>query len=511
MKRGILACLAGGFWLALKHPFLIVIKWLINIGFALLLAIPLHAALSAEFDQHPDSGQLAGQVGIPALFGFMENQGEYLAGVMAYWLPLLAVFILANLFVTGGILEVYRGGRSLSGGAFLRACGHHFPTLALVSLQSGLLLAVLVLAPYSFIADSYGRWLFDVMPNERMVILGYWIPLLIVALLLFPFVARVHGFARILACDAGDGAQGRFARGLASFWRALGFVFRRHWSSYALWALFVLVHLGVLFAYRQAAPWVASDQNMLAAAGLAQLALLARIWVGLATLGGELRFLDGRLTEAAPEPVQAPPPAEPEPEPQEQPAPAGEAEMPVPAPEPEPEPEPVEIAEPAPEPEPVAKKPEPSPEDTIEKELRRIKQEALGDDKPQPAAAAPEPSQPDMAAPETPWTPEETGAETGAQPEPPEPATAAEPETPSAPEDAGAGAPAQPEPPEPETTAEPETPSAPEDAGDKTRPRADAAAESPSAGPWDETVALDLGDRDQPEGRKPEEEPPKRE
>jgi len=381
MKRGMLTCFFQGFWLVLKNPSLILIKWFLNLSFAALMALPLLEPLARDLDHSATGADVFERLDIGYLREFAAAQGDFLAGMSAYWPLWLIAFALLNLFITGGVIEALRHDRGLFGGAFFRACAHHFPTLIWVGLMGALTFAALVYAPFALI-ERYAR---DLLPDPRFSLWFYWAMLAAVAVIALPYVLRIYGFARVLACDATGGHPNRLMRAVKSFAAAVATTGRYFWSSLGLWLLFFIAQIAVVAAYREALPYVGGDaaRSLWLETGLAQLALLARIAVGLSTLGGEWRFLEGRtlerrdVEEATP---AAPPPSAP-------PDNAADIEL---APQ-TPEATEVETDEADRPQEPPAEeetRDTEAPDDTVTRELSRIEREALGKRRKRAAEAA---------------------------------------------------------------------------------------------------------------------------
>jgi len=279
----------GGWFLAIKHPFLILIRWLLNVAMALIFVAPLARLLSRDLDRSLYGAAQMTHLDYQYLLSFMDRFSGQLGTLKIWFLPAMVVFALLNLFFSGGIYAAIQRPKSSAPRAFFSACAGNFAGLLITLGWCLLLFLLLVALPLKALdmmdAELTGRI------NEWWRNLFYWALLVPVLLFLATYVLRVYDYARLLACRPQEEA-GPFNRAFLSFFKAAGFCWRHHSGTLALWFVFLLVHGLLFFVFNWIKPLLPAGTDGWWFQVLAgQLLIAARMTTSLASMGGALTYL----------------------------------------------------------------------------------------------------------------------------------------------------------------------------------------------------------------------------
>jgi hypothetical protein len=274
-----------GWSAALGMPGILLLKWALNLVLAVAVVSPLALLLSSALGHSALGEQAFTRVGIDTAIEFGLAYGGELRLAALVSVPLLLVFLLVNLYLTGGVLHRLRTGVRESWDEFFRSCQRNFWPLVRVGLCTALLAAAL-LGPSGYgLARLVGALTEDAADPQPLFYLTwlYWAILFFLA----SWVARVYDYARI-ALFLQPGATARRA-----FLRALVFTLRRGTKTLLLWLLLVAPApaLTALLATAPVAGGVETTGAMWASVALGQALLLLRILGSFAALGGQMRFM----------------------------------------------------------------------------------------------------------------------------------------------------------------------------------------------------------------------------
>jgi hypothetical protein len=310
MGTGIFSSFALGWWIALRHPLLILCKWLLNLSFAFVLVFPVAGLIKTDLNHSLRAEALESKIPADYLIEFVHHYADQLSGISAYYPLLFLVFALCNIFLSGGILEFIQSDERPGWGRFLPACGYRSPPLIFSTFLSGVLFVMLVAFPLMLMGMLL-RFLRNYIP-DAMLIFYVQMGSLLLILLLFTAVVRVHDYARLLVTRPGATYGGlSFMFSIKSFAKAILFTRRYHVATFILMALFLIVHGVVIWLHGEALPRLDArlGGGYWLALGLGQLLILARVTTSLATMAGQSRFVNSRLFPVVPI-------SEPEPEPE---------------------------------------------------------------------------------------------------------------------------------------------------------------------------------------------------
>lgn len=281
----IFSAFAGGWRDAADMPALLAIKWFGNVvctaAAAVLFGVVLHTYLAHSALQEIEFAQFR----IDHLTEFLMEDQKELALAALPILPAGVAYVVFNFYLTGGMLERLRTGRSFSLGQFSSACHRYLGKLLLIAGLTGVLALLLLVLP-NYALQQIVRWFTQDAAGPARFFWAKWLHWGIL-LILGSVVARVYDYARIALIFAPHRGTAR------AFLHGIAFTLCSGMASFLLWfiligtPLFVLslfVHLTVRF----------EPESMVGfwfQLGLSQVIMLIRIAGSVATLGAQMRFM----------------------------------------------------------------------------------------------------------------------------------------------------------------------------------------------------------------------------
>ncbi len=223
----------SGFLAVSRSKRLVVLVWVLTLGFALAVALPVMAVLTANLGHSLYAGRMLDNFD-PGWFAefLLLTQGTPVAAISPLFYLLPAAFLLLGTFLTGGILSVYVSGTGYTTVEFWPACMRYFGRLLRLLLLFGAVCAV-VLA-LNGAAQSIGQKIWGQGMEERPLVIYGWVRAGIVVPVLL-WVTMVFDYARIRLV-AGD------ARGVFRSWLdALRFAARYPLRTAGLYAGLCLI------------------------------------------------------------------------------------------------------------------------------------------------------------------------------------------------------------------------------------------------------------------------------
>ncbi len=276
---------------------MLLIFYLANLFFGLILMLPFRAALDS-FAGHSLMGQkLAGRLDMDFVFEFLHHTRDFTSVFSSLALVVAVAYWLFSLFLSGGALGVLAGDERFSGALFWQNAGRYFGRFFRLMLYS--LPVAGILFCLQFIETGVQRLVFGADPYENVLYWGAWIRfgLRTLSILLFMLVLD---YARIHAVVSGE------HRMRVSIWNGLKFAFGNLSRTFSLAFLLFLFGVVVLVIYNPIADRLAAPSAMvvLLLFLLQQLYMLFRMFLRLTFYASELNLYDklssGRQTEPAP-------------------------------------------------------------------------------------------------------------------------------------------------------------------------------------------------------------------
>ena len=289
-----------GWGLALTHPSYILIRWLANLVFAILIVYPLALLLSADLDHSVFSLELLKQMDQLYPWEMAQRFGAELAGLGKTRLSFFLLFAVLGIYLSGGILSGLQRDIKLTWPEFFQACSTRFRALFFTALLCIIPLAVAIALPL-LLARFIDSWHLGEVWHLRS-----WVAVAVLALLCVSFVSRFYDNTRLLLCRPNEPGSV-----LTNLGRSFSFTARFHFQTFAIWIIFTALHIGAFLLYSELAPRLgfAGRFGLLIELGALQILILLRITAELARLGAELDYLKVAMGSQK-QPDAAPPPAE---------------------------------------------------------------------------------------------------------------------------------------------------------------------------------------------------------
>lgn len=300
-----LNALLTGIGSATRNYRLLLLLWVFNLLFTLPLTVPVFVLIQESTSGRPVAQRLSGELLDTAWLIDMVN-GQFTEvsltglGLTTVFLLLFcgALYLLANLFFAGGILEVLTKPK-FTMRRFWRGGGTFFWRFVRLWLYSLFFYGALLIG-HQIVSQALNKAEKQATAEGPAQIRK--IILLFVALLLLALVNLAFDYARISTVWRDSR---KMWRETVNGWRfALGYVLR----TYSLYLLLALIGLALfaLFCWLRSSLRQASFFAVVVAFVFGQLAILARVWTRVALYGGQMD-LYYRLALPPPMPTTAPP------------------------------------------------------------------------------------------------------------------------------------------------------------------------------------------------------------
>jgi hypothetical protein len=281
----------------LRHGRLIVLLYLCNLAAALVLALPVGAAISKQLANSLESDRLFTNLDPGWISEMVLQHGT--APFTAFGIVVAAVsvlFLVLNTFLSGGAIAVFHNERD----TFFGACARFFPRLLRLLLVA-LVCYGLVLAVNAILASSIARFRENSMEARPWILLGWARTLL--TLFLLGTVNLIFDYSKIICVVENKRSA------LKSAIRGYLFVFSRLGKTFSIYWICSLIGLLFLLAYHGFSELI--GQNTAAAIILLffirQAYMAMRMWVRLWTWASEVAYYEASRqtlssTIVAPEP-----------------------------------------------------------------------------------------------------------------------------------------------------------------------------------------------------------------
>ncbi len=299
-----------GFRITGKAMKLVILLFMINLLFSLLLAIPMYNSLKDSFGQSEAGSRMAKGFdyiwwqefrdeaeGLETTFspsvigkGAILNNLESLIQMRFFSLPPILIafglfYIILHVFLAGGILTILNQDvPKFSMKEFARGAGSHFFRFFVLMLFSW----VFIISISVFLRDAFSSVLTNITSDSLSEVTPFYIRLAFSALtfVLLLFIQMVFDYARIkIVLDESRNV-------LKSALEALAFVLRHPFSTFGLFYLILLIQVAVTVIYillkeiipQSNFPWV------LAGFLLQQIFIIAVIWVRCLLYSSQMEF-----------------------------------------------------------------------------------------------------------------------------------------------------------------------------------------------------------------------------
>lgn len=164
------APLTGGLKLLWQHQRLL--WWICAVNFLLALAgtTALRPALATILDYSLAAKRLATGFDVPTFAALLMHPDRPMSAAVPASILAIFIFFLYMLFLTGGILEVYRRHKKLTTGEFFEACGRFFWRFVRL-----LIFLLILLIPVNLLSSFVQQWSGKLAAEASRGMLGFWV------------------------------------------------------------------------------------------------------------------------------------------------------------------------------------------------------------------------------------------------------------------------------------------------------------------------------------------------
>jgi hypothetical protein len=172
--------LTGGLKLLWQHQRLL--WWIGAVNFLLALggATALRPTLASILDYSLAAKRLATGFDAPTFVALLMHPDRPMSAAIPASILAILIFFLYMLFLTGGILEVYRRHQKLTTGEFFEACGRFFWRFARL-----LIFLLILLIPINLLFSFVQKWSGKLATEASRGMLGFWVQVAGTAVVLF--------------------------------------------------------------------------------------------------------------------------------------------------------------------------------------------------------------------------------------------------------------------------------------------------------------------------------------
>ncbi len=288
----ILNSLKSGFAQVRANKRLILVFYLANLFFGLLLMLPLRSILSDFIGNSQMGEKLGGPLDMNFLFEFLKHKDEVIPAFMGLILIVPAVNWLFTLFLSGGAFATFVGGGKYNAAFFWGNAAKYFGRFIRLTLWSMPVFAVLFCLQY--LESGVERLIFGSDPYQNITYWGGWIK---VGLRQFGFLlfAMVLDYARIHAV-LNDEQKMR-----VSLVQVLKFAFGNFLQTFGLAFLLLAIGAAALVVYNPIANSLSAPNAMIVFMLFIwqQIYMLFRMTLRLTTYSSQLDLYRRRAAEPA--------------------------------------------------------------------------------------------------------------------------------------------------------------------------------------------------------------------
>ena len=307
----ILQSFTTGLRRASSEPKMVLVLYLLNVLFAIPLAMAWRSALDLGLGRSMDSSQLMQGLDFLVLQDFMNLHREALSAVLAQMSWAVFVFMLVNTFLAGGILAVvsFPGGK-FSASTFFSGCAKYFGRFLRLFIVFVILLAVVGL----LMAGICGFLAQALTQNAVSEITYIWVTIAAIVLFLIPMmlIIMIADYAKVSVALSDEHAM------LKTVGRSAKFVFRHLFGTIGLELLMLLIPISLfaVYLFLDLSIGMATELTIVLMFVIQQGFMVLRAWTKVFFLTGELEFYKtlqpvvnsttaGDTQAAASEPIRA--------------------------------------------------------------------------------------------------------------------------------------------------------------------------------------------------------------
>ena len=273
---------------AIQEGKMVWLMWLFNVLFAGVLYFQVSDYLNRVLAGTGAAEKFLKTFDMNTFFEMLLFKGEALGTILSVITTLIFGYLIANIFINGGILHTLihsrkRGEKRRMAPLFFEGAGKYFGRFFRLCIYSllfwvGLIIIILFLNLFLGFITRGGT-------NEALMFFLVLVRVIFVLFLVF-LIKMVVDYARIqiVAEDS--------RKVFRSLFQAFGFVFRKLWSTLALYYLFVLTSIALFVLYGMVGKTIKTHAliPILVSFALTQVFILSRGWVRVGLQAAQLDF-----------------------------------------------------------------------------------------------------------------------------------------------------------------------------------------------------------------------------
>lgn len=267
-----------GWWLLFRKFGMWLLLFLFNFIFAMVAAFPLFNLVDSKLSNSKAIERLLPGLDFTIFQDFMNQFGRVVIVIMNQSFFLTILYLLFSIFLTGGILEVFKRSKErFSFRTFWSGCTYYFWRLLRLTFYflmiHGFFLALFIGLVQAILGNP-GDWDTEIFMYDTLKIA---IPIYLFFASIF---FMIQDYAKIHVVH-----QDKWFL-MFSFWQSFGLVFKKFFPAFFLYLLNLLTILGVLAAYLFFNPTTIETDSMIALSfAIGQAFIFARIGTKLLNLG----------------------------------------------------------------------------------------------------------------------------------------------------------------------------------------------------------------------------------
>ncbi len=197
----IIKCLINGFQQVLRQKRIVLIFYLFNLLFGILLMIPFHGPMSKMVGHSLMGEKLAGRFDFNFLFEFMAHSEDALPAISASLLIFPFLYLLLSLFLSGGALSVFVSGLTFQSARFWGDSARYFGRFILLGLLMVPIYIILFLLP--MIWNGIQRLIWGSDPYQNILYWGGWLKVVLRFIGIY-LATMIFDYARIYVVETDE-------------------------------------------------------------------------------------------------------------------------------------------------------------------------------------------------------------------------------------------------------------------------------------------------------------------
>lgn len=267
-----------GWWLLFRKFGMWLLLFLFNFIFAVVAAFPLYNLVDSKLSNSKAIEKLLPGLDFTIFQDFMNQFGRAVIVIMNQSVFLTVLYLLFSIFLTGGILEVFKWSKErFSFRTFWSGCTYYFWRLLRLTIYfliiHGLFLSLFIGLVQAILGNP-ADWDTEVFMYDTLKIA---IPIYLFFASIF---FMIHDYAKIHIVHQDKGFL------MVPFWQSFGLVFKNFFPTFFLYLLNLLTFIGILAAYLFLNPSATETTEAITLSfAIGQAFIFARIGTKLLNLG----------------------------------------------------------------------------------------------------------------------------------------------------------------------------------------------------------------------------------